>query len=188
MPLGQQGSPWGGLPVAGSAPHTPPGSRPPPACPGAGREHPGSSGWCSQWGWGDREKVSRRPGVTPPQPTDQLLPANLTGLVPATILGIGSAVSVLALQGEDRGELLVPRQLPFSALCSASGCWGQTPGCTPAPAQPLETQYANAVMKPSSFLVGKLKPCLLQQIWATSKSDILVSGKISPAEAALKGV
>lgn len=47
--------------------------------------------------------MSRSPGVTPPQlPTDQLLPANLTGLVPATILSIGSAVSVLALQSEER--------------------------------------------------------------------------------------
>lgn len=64
-----------GLPVAGSELRTPPRSRLPPACPGAGTAHPGSSEWCSQLGCGNRGKVSGSPGITPLEATAAHKPA-----------------------------------------------------------------------------------------------------------------
>lgn len=47
-----------GLPAAGSELRTPPRSLLPLACPGAGTGRPGSSGWCSRLGCGNRRRVS----------------------------------------------------------------------------------------------------------------------------------
>lgn len=66
---------------------------------------------------------------------------------------------MLALQGEERRELLVPHQLPFSALCSATACWGHT--LHESPSSPEDTVSMGPIFCTSQLFIpqARVSPC-----------------------------
>lgn len=94
----------------------PPGCRPPRTSPAACRGRPGSSGWWSPWGCGDKEDdVIPTPGRgrgTPPPPVPHR-PVHFTSLVPAAVLSERGTVLLLPLEDKPppEDETRVPPRL-----------------------------------------------------------------------------
>lgn len=93
----------GGTPAFWTSWRLPPGCRPPRTSPAACRGRPGSSGWWSPWGCGDKEDdviltPGRGRGMPPPSPPVPHRPVHFTSLVPAAVLSERGTVLLLPLE------------------------------------------------------------------------------------------